>query len=96
MSEIAKPDADAELRQVHAVLLKAMGGPDGVPEGISTLNLAHAAASDLGGLRNGLMAAGRMCGKWGNLLGEHLAETDQPDPRVVKVYEQLTRHRPQH
>jgi hypothetical protein len=83
------------LAEIHEILVTALGGEDAVPEGVSTVNLAHAAASQLGGFRGGLRSAARVSGKWADELTAYIADAGpSADVRVVAVRDALNRHRP--
>ena len=88
-------DAFDSLAEIHQILVTALGGEDAVPEGVSTIHLADAAASQLGGFRSGLRSAARVNGKWADELTAYITDAGpSADVRVVAVRDALNRHRP--
>jgi hypothetical protein len=82
-------DMTAEIR---VILIDALGGEDAIPENASTIHLAHAVRSQLGGYRSGLDSAARVCGKWADQLTAVIDDVDVCDQRLVAVRDALLRH----
>ena len=84
----------AETDEIRSILIDALGGEDAIPENTSTIHLAHAVRSQLGGYRGGLDSAARVCGKWAAQLGRGIDESSITNPRVIAVRDALLHHAP--